>query len=248
MKRALAVIALLAAVAIALYLVRGPRSFSRTSGVDEVSVSPANKKDFTPKARETPHAGGTPLGIVAVEMKNVPAASKRPSRYRVIGDGGYPAKVVDDAGNVLIEATPDFGIYGVAESPDGKRLLVKHYPVSLVLDVISGAKVALPAQPPGEHKLGFGSWDWVDDYTLLGVSGDKRTGPKTGVDGEGNNVAQTRLYSYDLRDRSLQEVKLDGIAAAVFSIAEMRVGGLVRLVQDDAAGDGDLGWFQVAGK
>lgn len=243
------VIMVLAGFAIVFFYVAGrTRPRSSTPRISGISRSPAEKNDFASNAREaaeTPDIGSTSAVIPVLEKEKVPAAKSHAVQYRVIGNGGYPAKVVDGLGNVLLEATLDFSIHAVSEAPDGAHLLVSSYPMGLIIDTVSKNKVPLPTYPPGKDKLGFSSWAWLDGNTVLGVSGDAVTARKAGVEGEGNNVAQTRLYVFNLKNGSLQEVNLDEVSTKVFAVTEVRPGGYVHLVHDDATGEGDLGWFQV---
>ena len=158
-----------------------------TANISESSHLSSDKSDFTAKARqaaETRRLAATPRVIAPVEKETIPAADNRTNHYRVIGNGGYPARIVDGSGNVLLEATPDFSIHAVSEAPDGAHLLVNSYPMGLIIDPVSKKKISLPECPPGNKKLGFGSWDWIDDNTVLGVSGDAALVREAGVKGK----------------------------------------------------------------
>lgn len=177
-----------------------------------------------------------------------PEVKPEPSPYRLVGNGGYPAKILDSNGNVVIEANPNFGIHGALASPNGQRVLVLGYPTSLVVEPATNRRIALASQPPGKDKLGFGAWHWIDDDTLLGESGDELVDRKPGAEGEGNNVAQTRLYLFRISNQELSEVPLPkDLGAKVFSIAQVNPDGRIRLVHEDpnATRPPELGWFTL---
>ena len=178
--------------------------------------------------------------------------------FRIVGNESK-GRIVNSQGDTVIElgSNPHFdsgsGSGKCTVSPNEKRILVD-YGADAAYDIVEpdiGLKVTLPIQPAGENKLGFGSWRWIDDDTLLGESGDEIVPRKTGAEGEGNNVAQTRLYIYLISKQELSEVQLpEDLGARVFDITESRPGGYVHLSRDKtiAIPTADLGWFKVHAK
>lgn len=257
-RRALLIILLLAALlVVAVWLLRRHEErkteLRRPPNLEIARRQPETKgAAFTPRLEQT-RAEATQIVEIVQTAAPTPSTEKKdaPHRtYRLIGNGGYPAKVIDDQGKVVIEANPNFGIHGVSISPNNDRLLVLGYPMSLVVELTTDRRIALPSQPPGSNKLGFASWRWIDNDFLLGESGDAVAERKPGAGGEGNNVAQTRLYLYDLNRQGLEEVKLpDDLVTKVFSVTEVSPDGSVHLIHDDpsATRPPDLGWFKVRG-
>lgn len=170
--------------------------------------------------------------------------------FRIQGRGSK-AKIVTAEGKTLIEADDKVGIYGCSVSPDGKRLTV--YYGDAKYDVITpstGETIRLPQHPPGENMIGFGSWDWIDTDTLVGVSGtvipfrEDEVGPAR----EEPNISQSLLYVYKLSERKLMEVELPPeLQNKTFSVSVVDSSGNVQLGSDDhdSSSDANLGWFDV---
>lgn len=172
--------------------------------------------------------------------------------FRLLGQGSGSAKIVNKAGNVVLEADPKVGIYGCEVSPNGKQLTAYFASEgSIILEPETGTKIALPKRPPGEHKFVFEHWSWIDDNTLVSASGDQKLDAKGNPVREEANVAQSRLYLYDISHQQLTEVQLPkDFGVKIFSISAVSSKGYVYLVHEDpnATRLPDLGWFAVQPK
>src|SRR6266404_7929304 len=74
--------------------------------------------------------------------------------FRLLGPRSASAKIVNKAGDVVLEADPKVGIYDCSVSPNGKRIAVYFASEgSLILDPETGEKILLPKRPPGENKF-----------------------------------------------------------------------------------------------
>lgn len=181
------------------------------------------------------------------------AKRRESAPFRIQGRGSK-AKILTAEGKTLKEAGEKVGIYGCSVSPDGKRLAV--YYGDAQYDIITpsnGETVRLPQQPPGENMIGFGSWDWIDDDTLVGVSGkvipfrDDEVGPER----EEPNISRSTLYVYKLSERKLAEVELPTeLQNKTFSVSAVDLSGNVQLRPEDheSYADASLGWFDVSPK
>lgn len=174
--------------------------------------------------------------------------------FRIQGRGSK-ARIVDADGKVLIEPDEKVGIYGCSVSPSGKRIAV--YYGDATYDIVTpstGETIRLPQQPPGENMLGFGSWHWIDDETLVGVSGktipfrDDQVGPER----EEPIISRSVLYVYDLRERRLSEVELPpALRTKSVSVSAVDETGKVQLRPEGrevSYTDASLGWFEVRPK
>lgn len=134
---------------------------------------------------------------------NAEAKSKEKRPYQLRGLGST-ARIVDMQGRTLVQADPKIGIYGCEVSPNGGRLTVDYGDSNYeVINPATGLKVVLPKQPLGENKLGFGSYYWVDDDTLVAESGDQRLDARGNPVRSDDNVSQTRLYVYSVSRQEL---------------------------------------------
>lgn len=179
----------------------------------------------------------------AAEQKII---EKRP--YRLQGGSGE-GKIVDAAGQAVLESDSQVHIYGGTVSPSGKSVLVYYGNSDFdIVNPVTKERFRLPTEPPGKNKFGFGAFHWIDDQTLLGESGDATLGRDGQPIRDDDNGARTRLYLYHLDSRSLEELKLPappGVKHILVSAVSSK--GLVHLLHDDSAAKGppDLGWFKV---
>ena len=251
--------------ALAVLLFRKHRNRPQVAKVTRIEkIQPMTEKEETkppslspsPAAARTVSEQATSNNPLKVELlrTTVPAAEGRKKTiepFQLRGRGSR-ATIVDAHGNIVFMADSTIGIYACEVSPDAKHLAVYFgSSESIVLEPETGTKIALPKQPPGENKFGFGHWRWIDNNTLLGESGDERLDRKPGADGEGNNVARSRLYLYEITEHKLEEMNMPkDLGAKVFSVTEVNADGSIHLVHDDTSAERppDLGWFKVSGK
>jgi hypothetical protein len=166
---------------------------------------------------------------------------------------GSKAKIVTAEGKVVIEADDRIGIYGCSVSPDGRRVLIYYGDADYdVMTPKTGEMIRLPRWPPGESVLGF-SWLWIDDQTLVGVSG--KTVPRDDQVGPGReepNISRSLLYLYDLNERKLSEVELPrALKTKVVSVSAVDATGKLQLQSEDRGvsySGASLGWFEVRAK
>ena len=166
--------------------------------------------------------------------------------------GGTSGRVVDHDGNVLMESGKEIRIYGVSVSPDRRRVLVEGgNAINFILNPETQGKIQLPIRPPGTNMLAFGSWYWVSDHMLVGESGVQKLGDDGLPVKSDDNVAQSKIYVFDITTKKLAEVTLpSGVLTQVFGVVEVSPEGYVLLV-DEATGDDrprQSGWFKVGGQ
>ncbi len=170
--------------------------------------------------------------------------------FKFIGNDAV-GRVLDRQGRVLIESGKEIGIMGVAVAPDKQLVLVKGGDaINFVLDPATGQKIKLPVYPPGANMLGFGSWNWIGPRTLLGESGVQAFNAKGWPMNccEGHNVAQTKLYSFDVTTQRLAEVTIPSeVKQPVVNVMEVSSDGHVHLAHEEPHGgaEHDFGWFKI---
>ena len=176
-----------------------------------------------------------------IQMKEVPyvldyaALSRSLENPPFIFMGGAgTGRVVDREGKVLMESGTEMGIFGVAVGPNEKHVLVRGGDgKNVILTPATGEKLQLPVYPPGANMLCLGDWYWISPNTLLGQSGvqafDKNGKPLMAD----NNVAETRLYVYDLTSKQLTEVAMPAkFTQALVSVMEVSPDGHVHIALD----------------
>lgn len=167
--------------------------------------------------------------------------------------GSGTGRIVDRKGAVLLESTEEMGIFGAVLSSDGERVLVdaenKTGGNCVVLEPTTGRKIQLPSRPPGVRLFSL-SWDWMGAHLLLGTSGVQRLtrdqSPNNG--GAEDNVAETRLYTFDLLTETLSEAIIPGATLhPSLRVKEVRENGQIHLLLEDGDpnAEQDLGWFKV---
>jgi hypothetical protein len=236
MKKPIALVAALAAVAIAMFIawrwfgatppsaapsqaeLPSPRSVDRSPAravVEPIVPKPTDTSIQAEPERDVP-AVAVPtyeLKPVAVSYDPTSDAAKPPTAPFQLRGGAGAGKIVDATGKVILESGSKSGIniFGCEVSQDNKRILVQGGDAkALVLDPATGSRQNLPTAPPGKDMLGFGSWRWLDPDTLIGVSG--KTLPfredQVGALSEEPMIERSVLYLYDLKTQQLSEVEL----------------------------------------
>jgi hypothetical protein len=250
-------------LAVCLWLNRLPQSqkqpiVTRSEAVPTDSRSRAEnaKPGETPDRHETPVSVETSASIPTYQMNRVriapdpkeEAKSQTPQAFKLVGGGSSTAKIVDLEGKAVLESAPYNTIASCSVSPEGGRILVYHGNSDYeVFNPTTNSRATLPQQPPGEKKLAFSAWDWIDEDSLLGQSGDELANRKD-VAGEDRMEIQGRLYLYSISRQQLAEVQLPkDLGTRVFSVIQVSPNGYIHLVNEDpnATGPPDLGWFEV---
>jgi hypothetical protein len=197
------------------------------------------------------------ISLPTVEMKEakyipdyVTLARSRenpPFEFRGQGTSG---KVVDRQGQVLMESGEEIGIFAAEVGPDKQLVLIKGGDsVSFILQPSTSLKLQLPIYPPGKNMFGF-SWHWLGETKLIGLSGVQLLNAKGKPENScgGNNVAQTKLYVYDITTQKLTEVGMpSSIKHSVVNVVEVINDGHLHLLYEDPHGkeSKDLGWFKI---
>jgi hypothetical protein len=151
-----------------------------------------------------------------------------PYDYRGSDDGN--GRVIDKEGKVLMESGKEIVISGAVVGPNREHVLVKGSEgKNFVLTPATGGKLKLPVYPPGANMFPL-DWDWIGEQSLLGESGVERLGPDSKPVKTDDNVAESKLYVYDLKTQQLSEVALpDKFTHAVFGVMEVIPDGHVHL-------------------
>lgn len=195
------------------------------------------------------------VSMTAVENKidfMKPNSDEENAPFRFIGGAGT-GRVIDRQGNVILESSEDRGIFGAVVGPDGEKVLVDAANPSggncVVLIPSLDQRIDLPSRPPSRDMFSF-RWDWLGPNLLLGASGiQKSTHDGTHENSSGDdNVAQTKLYTFDLLTKKLSEVTMpSAVTQPVVHIRSVTSDGHVNLGEEGAhdGSEQDLGWFQI---
>jgi hypothetical protein len=211
-----------------------------------------------PPAQSLPEVESFPsyeMDAVNVDFASLAEAKlKSPHRYQLRGGGGL-GRIVDSQDNVILESGLESGmhIFGCEVSPNDKLVLVQGGDgKNLILDPVTGKRLLLPRQPPNENMFAFGSWNWLDDDTVIAASGEKLSTQEaqSRANREEPGARRTRLYLYKISGQRLTEVQLPiDFAAKVFLVTQVSPDGYIHVVNADAkAALADLGWFKVRPK
>src|ERR1700686_2888528 len=187
------------------------------------------------------------LEPVGVEVDSRSEKGKQ-KEFRVIGQGGSQARIVDKTGKGIVEADPSSPIYDCEVSPDAKRLAIYYLgAASRIMDIESRQTRDLPKKPPGEHKFNFDAWHWLDNDKLISISGDQKLDDHGRPVRHDDNVSRSRLYMYQLSTKALTEISLPkGVDGAVFSIGRINKSGFVQLNIDNKNPETvSSSWFKV---
>lgn len=228
---------------------------SSTGESTQKGVATKSLKQQRAETSESVHIP-SPVTLPRVGMKNatnVPdlialARLREDAPFRCLGGSGT-GRVVDQEDKVIMESGQEIGILGVIVGPDRQLVLVEGGDsINIVINPASGRKVKLPVYPPGEHMLGLGGWHWIGSRTLLGSSGIQALDENGVPVKSDNNVAQTKLYVYDVTTQRLSEVVMPSkVTQPLVNVMDVSPDGHVHLVQENSNGSSeqDLGWFKI---
>jgi hypothetical protein len=160
--------------------------------------------------------------------------------------------IKDSKGGILFQATDEMP-FSSLRSKTGVPFIVvvSGNRNAFVIDMVTKEQVKLPTTPPGIGMKGFETWKLIDDKTLLGlyyVPTLKPDGKPVGCC-EGHNIAETKLYAYNLKSKSMAEVVLPkALKGTAFSVGRIANDGSVEIVgaTTHLGGGGDIGWFNLS--
>lgn len=258
MKRSLKLGLIVAVILAAIWL--STRSEQTLSTELQVPTERAGDNPAQLRAGDEAKPAATPSDerLPMVEMKEAKyeidyialARSRENPPFEFRGGSGT-GRVVDQKGNVILESNKDFGIFGVSVGPDKQHVLVEGGDAkNFVLNPATGLKIQLPVYPPGPNMLGMGSWRWIGETKLLGESGVQAFNAKGAPMNccEGHNVAQTKLYVYDVNTQKLAELTMPSkVTQPVVNVVDVSSDGHVHLVHEvpHVGTQQDLGWFKI---
>ncbi|GEM_PF-2971671 len=194
---------------------------------------------------------------VKVQFDPVASAAARNAKPFKLRGGAGKGVIVDEQGKTLIESGAESGIniFGFDVNPSSTLIMVMGGDGrALVLNPADGSRIHLPNKPPGEDMLGFGEWRWIDDSTLVGVSGKMIPfrDDQVGVEREEIMISRSALYLFDLNKMELSEVELPpGLRSKMVSISAVDGQGNVQLRPEGGPisyTDASYGWFEVKSK
>jgi hypothetical protein len=217
---------------------------------NQKEVGPVSPLQFGKKAgsRGQPSPGSLPLVRMKEEAYVVDYAAvaisheNPPFEYRGGDDGN--GRVIDKEGKALMESGKEIGISGAVVGPNREHVLVKGTQgKNFVLTPATGGKLKLPVYPPGANMFPL-DWDWIGEQSLLGKSGVERLGPDGKPVKTDDNVAESKLYVYNLKTQQLSEVALpEKFTHAVFGVMEVIPDGHVHLALE---GSEYTSWCKIA--
>lgn len=221
--------------------------FEQTAQESQVSETPPNAKVQSHREK--------PLYELVKTTSNfdpITDAKKQESLpFRMFGSGGI-GKIVDNNGKIIAQSDANNGIFGCKISPDQKRIVIYRGDADFdLIEPSTGEKSRLPQQPEGDNVLGFSSWNWTSNETLVGISG--KTIPfsddQVGTDREEPIISRSIIYVYDLKTRTTSEVALPfGLRSKTVSISAVDDAGNVQLRpegREESFTDQSLGWFEL---
>ena len=210
-------------------LVSSLQSGEKTSPVDQ----PQSRRLPLVQMKETPYV----VDYVALSrsLENPP--------YEFRGGAGN-GRVIDKDGKVLMDSGKEIGIFGAVVGPNREHVLVGGAEgKNFVLTPATGGKLKLPVYPPGANMFPL-DWDWIGEQSLLGKSGVERLGPDGKPVKTDDNVAESKLYVYNLKTQQLSEVALpEKFTHAVFGVMEVIPDGHVHLALE---GSEYTSWCKIA--
>jgi len=196
--------------------------------------------------------GPSPKHLPLVQMNEKPYVVDRVAQSRShekppfeFRGGPGTGRVIDQEGKVLMDSGDDISIFGADVGPDREHVLIKGGEgINYLMNPAAGLKTKLPTTPPGGLNMFPFDWYWIGERSLLGVSGVERLGPDGKPVKSDDNVAESRLYVYDLMTKQLSEVALPAkFTHAVFTVMEAIPDGHVHLGLEESE---YTSWCEIA--
>lgn len=157
----------------------------------------------------------------------------------------------DEDGNLLYQADADNPFINIKSVNGGEHVAINRGDGRFrVVNQRTLEAFDLPQSPPVQNPIGF-AWEWMSNDTLIGVAGagyDAGTKPASRCCDE-HVVKESRLYVYDVADRTLRSVQLpESFVGKVFKIGNIAKDGSVELISESGHEDdgNSLGWFRFA--
>lgn len=157
----------------------------------------------------------------------------------------------DEDGNLLFQADADNPFINIKSINGGEHVAINRGDGRFrVVNQRTLEAFDLPQSPPVQNPIGF-AWEWISNDTLIGIAGvgyDALTKPASRCCDE-HVVKESRLYVYDVGDRTLRSVQLpESFVGKVFKIGNIAKDGSVELISESGHEDdgNSLGWFRFA--
>lgn len=176
----------------------------------------------------------------------------QPPQSSIIQGYGESARLVDKAGNTLLQATATAPIYSAKPSPSGELIIISRgggvhqiyrlSPFSIMRD--------LPITPDIPRACAFETWQWIDDNTLLGVSALEKVQEElekmTAAETESQWREKTLLYFWNLKNETLKRITdTVSVIPPSFSVIETRPGGYLMVEWDEHEASKKV-WIKVS--
>lgn len=158
--------------------------------------------------------------------------------------------IKNSKGEIIFQASNELPFISMRSSVSvSKIVIISGNRNAFVIDPETKQQVALPKQPPEEGAKGFDTWEWLDNNTLLAEYSVPREGNENSVSCcEGHEIAETRLYVYNLKSNTLVKVVLPNqLKGTVFSIGRIAADGSVEVsLKSNHLDEGKrVGWFNI---
>lgn len=225
---------------------------STTSEPPAVKALPASSSPV-PQPKSQPAASVAEVVLVPCKASNEPgeiASAPRPE-YVWYTQPTSKGAIKNSKDEVIYQATEELPFVSMRSRANVSQVvIVSGNRNAFVIDPETKQRVALPKQPPEEGAKGFESWEWIDNNTLLAEYHVLAKGPdgKSVSCCQGHGIAETRLYTYNLKSNTLVRVALpkhlEGTAFSIGRIADD--GSLEVATPSNHLTDGKhVGWFNL---
>lgn len=158
--------------------------------------------------------------------------------------------IKNSKGEIIFQASNELPFISMRSRANvSKIVIISGNRNAFVIDPETKQQITLPKQPPLEGAKGFDTWEWLDNNTLLAEYSVPREENGNSVSCcQGHEIAETRLYAYDLKSNTLIEVALPKqLKNTVFSIGRIATDSSVEIsLKSNHLDEGKLvGWFNI---
>lgn len=191
--------------------------------------------------------------LLALDSKSEPAEVTSASRPEYIWYTQPTSKgaIKNPKGEVIFQATDELPFVTMrSKASVSQVVIISANRNAFLIDPETKQSVALPKQPAEKGAKGFETWEWIDNNTLLAeyhVAAKAQEGKPVNCC-QGHSIAETRLYSYNLKANALSRVALPKLLeGTAFSVGSVASDGSIEIATaTNHLTDGKrVGWFKL---
>lgn len=238
-----------------------PQGWDDSKIADKAPIASASPVSASLTAKSVPTARSSnesdnadaEFELLALTSKSEPAEITDPPRQEYVWYTQPTSKgaIKNSKGDVIFQATDELPFVSMrSKASVSQVVIISANRNAFLIDPETKQSVTLPKQPPVDGAKGFETWEWINNDTLLAeyhVATKGQEGKPVNCC-QGHSIAETKLYSYNLKSKALSRVVLPKLLeGTAFSVGNVASDGSIEVVTaTNHLTDGKrVGWFKL---